>query len=306
MPSTSSRLPNSADGKMTGTSAADQGPAVLSDILAHNEAEILSEWVSQMTAATRRTDLIKEGELRGQCSLFLSLLRQALETAGPNFRSSAWDGVRGMLGDISRTRAQQGFTPTQTAMFVFSAKQPLLSHVRRVCKNDVENLASESWVVTELLDAMGLYTAEEYQKTREGIIQRQQEELLELSTPVVKLWDGVLALPVVGTLDSARTQVLMESLLQAIVDTDCKVAIVDITGVPTVDTVVAQHLLKTVTAARLMGAECIISGVRPQIAQTIVHLGIDLTNVITKATLAAALQVALDSLGISFKRAPRS
>ena len=306
MSSTSSRLNNSSDGKMTGISTPERSSTVLSDILAHNEAEILSEWVSQMNAATRRTDLIKEAELRGQCSLFLSLMRQALEAAGPNFRSSAWDGLRTMLGDISRSRAQQGFTPTQTAMFVFSAKQPLLNHVRRICNSDVETLASESWVVTELLDAMGLYTAEEYQKSREGIIQRQQEELLELSTPVVKLWDGVLALPVVGTLDSARTQILMESLLQAIVDTNCRVAIVDITGVPTVDTVVAQHLLKTVTAARLMGAECIISGVRPQIAQTIVHLGINLTDVITKATLAAALQVALDSLGISFKRATRS
>jgi rsbT co-antagonist protein RsbR len=271
---------------------------LLAEILASNEAQVLAEWLSQMSGATRRTDLIKESELHAQCSLFLSVMRQALETAGPNFQSTAWDGVRGMLGDISRSRAQQGFTPTQTTMFVLSAKRPLLSQIRRMCNNDGDMLVAETWSVTELLDAMGLYALEAYQKSREGIIRRQQEELLELSTPVLKLWDGILALPVVGTLDSARTQILMESLLQAIVDTNCQMAIIDITGVPTVDTVVAQHLLKTVTAARLMGAECIISGVRPQIAQTIVHLGINLENVITKATLSAALQVALDLLGV--------
>jgi rsbT co-antagonist protein RsbR len=298
---TSSRaVSDSASGKIVSIA---QGSRFLSDILARHEAEVLGDWLNQMSAATRRTDLIKESELRAQCSRFLSLMRHALETAGPNFQSSGWDGVRGMLGDISRSRAQQGFTPTQTTMFVFSAKRPFLSQIRRVCNDDGDTMAAESWSVSELLDAMGLYAVESYQKSREDIIKRQQEELLELSTPVVKLWDGVLTLPVVGTLDSARTQILMESLLQAIVDTNCQVAIIDITGVPTVDTVVAQHLLKTVTAARLMGADCIISGVRPQIAQTIVHLGIDLKDVITKATLSAALQVALDSLGVRLTKA---
>jgi rsbT co-antagonist protein RsbR len=280
----------------------NQGSTVLSEIFARHEAEVLGDWLDHMSAATRRTDLMKESELHAQCSRLLGLMRQALETAGPNFRSAGWDGVRGMLSDISKSRAQQGFTPTQTTMFVFSAKQPLLSQIRRMCNNDGDMLAAETWSVTELLDAMGLYAVESYQKSREEVVKRQQEELLELSTPVVKLWDGILTLPVVGTLDSARTQILMESLLQAIVDTNCQVAIIDITGVPTVDTVVAQHLLKTVTAARLMGADCIISGVRPQIAQTIVHLGIDLKDVVTKATLSAALQVALDSLGIRLSR----
>ena len=298
---TSSRaVSDSASGKIVSIA---QGSKFLSDILARHEAEVLGDWLNQMSAATRRTDLIKESELRAQCSRFLSLMRQALETAGPNFQSSGWDGVRGMLGDISRSRAQQGFTPTQTTMFVFSAKQPFLSQIRRFYNDDGDTMAAESWSVSELLDAMGLYAVESYQKSREEIIKRQQEELLELSTPVVKLWDGVLTLPVVGTLDSARTQILMESLLQAIVDTNCQVAIIDITGVPTVDTVVAQHLLKTVAAARLMGADCIISGIRPQIAQTIVHLGIDLKDVITKATLSAALQVALDSLGVRLTKA---
>jgi rsbT co-antagonist protein RsbR len=278
----------------------------LSGVIARNEKEILGDWIREMTGATRRIDLIREGELQTQCSEFLQLTKDALAAGGSDFLLPAWDKVREMLGNISRSRAQQGFSPSETAMFVFSAKRPLFNQLRRAFKNDADALASETWSATELLDSMGLYTAEVYQKSREEVIRRQQEELLELSTPVVKLWDGILALPIIGTLDSARTQVVMESLLQAIVQTNSSVAIIDITGVPTVDTVVAQHLLKTVTAARLMGAECIISGVRPQIAQTIVHLGINLLDVATKATLAAAFKTALDRLGFTFVRATKS
>jgi rsbT co-antagonist protein RsbR len=275
---------------------------VLPVILAQKESEILADWLKNISAATRRSDLIKDSDLRVQCSQFLSMTRKALEQGGSNFQGPAWSGVREMLDDISRSRAQQGFSASETASFVFSAKQPIFTEISAYCKGDANALAAETWAATELLDAMGLYTTEVYQKSREGVIKRQQEELLELSTPVVKLWDGILALPVIGTLDSARTQVVMESLLQAIVDTNSRVAIIDITGVPTVDTVVAQHLLKTVTAARLMGADCIISGVRPQIAQTIVHLGINLLDVTTKATLAAAFRVALEQLGYDFVR----
>jgi len=278
----------------------DRKISSLCSIIQNNQDEILTEWLREMTAATRRGDLIKESELRAQCTEFLRLTQQALATGGSDFRSPTWEQVRQMLGDISRSRALQGFTPTETGMFVFSAKKPLFAQIRRTYKDDAEGLAAETWTATELLDGMGLYTAEIYQKSREEVIRRQQEELLELSTPVVKLWDGILALPIIGTLDSARTQVVMESLLQAIVNTNSKVAIIDITGVPTVDTVVAQHLLKTVTAARLMGADCIISGVRPQIAQTIVHLGINLLDVTTKATLAAAFKLALDRTGFTF------
>jgi rsbT co-antagonist protein RsbR len=274
----------------------------LSSILARSQEEILAEWIKEMTGSTRRSDLMKESELRSQCSQFLRLMQQALDTAGSNMQASAWDKVREMLGDVSRTRAQQGFSPSETATFVFSVKRPIFTQLRQTYKNDAGGLASETWVATELLDSLGLYTTEVYQKSREEVIKRQQEELLELSTPVVKLWDGILALPIIGTLDSARTQIVMESLLQAIVETNSRVAIIDITGVPTVDTVVAQHLLKTVTAARLMGADCIISGVRPQIAQTIVHLGINLLDITTKATLAAAFKVALDRTGIAFTR----
>jgi len=274
----------------------------LSGILARDEQVILSDWLKEMNASTRRSDLIKDNELGAQCAQFLKLVRQAAQTAGSNFRGSVWDLVREMLSEISRSRAVQGFTPAETAMFVLSLKRPVFSRIREEFKSQPEAMSSEMWTATELLDEMGLYTIEVFQKSREEVIRRQQEELLELSTPVVKLWDGVVALPLIGTLDSARTQVVMESLLQAIVQTNSRVAIIDITGVPTVDTIVAQHLLKTVTAARLMGADCIISGVRPQIAQTIVHLGINLLDVTTKATLAAAFSVALQRLGVQFVR----
>lgn len=274
---------------------------LLSSIVAGNEDSILREWLKEMSGATRRGDLISDSDLQRQCSQFLSLTRRALDKSD-DFRSSAWDEVRVMLGDISRSRALQGFTSSETALFVFSLKRPFFTRIRQEAKADSDLLANLTWIATELLDSMGLYTTEVAQKSREEVIRRQQEELLELSTPVVKLWDGILALPIIGTLDSARTQVVMESLLQGIVQTNSKVAIIDITGVPTVDTVVAQHLLKTVTAARLMGADCIISGVRPQIAQTIVHLGINLSDITTKASLSAAFSIALHRLGISFVR----
>lgn len=269
----------------------------LSALIARHEQEIYAEWMSEIKGSLRRGDLMRDDELKSQSAEFLRLMREALERGTTNFQTGEWDGVREMLRSVSRSRAVQGFTPIETASFVFSLKKPLFAQIRKTWKDDPETLAAETWYATELLDAMGLYTTEVYQKSREEVIRRQQEELLELSTPVVKLWDGVLALPIIGTLDSARTQVVMESLLQAIVDTNSRVAIIDITGVPTVDTVVAQHLLKTVTAARLMGADCIISGVRPQIAQTIVHLGINLQDVITKSSLAAAFKVALEKLG---------
>jgi rsbT co-antagonist protein RsbR len=291
------------DHKSMSTVPIDKRTSALLSILSRNQDEIVSSWINEMTGSTRRSDLMNDTGLRHQCAQFIQQMSQALETSGNNFQSSGWSAIREMLSDISRTRAQQGFSPSETATFVFSAKRPIFSLLRQACKNDADALAAEMWAATELLDSMGLYTTEVYQKSREEVIKRQQEELLELSTPVVKLWDGILALPIIGTLDSARTQVVMESLLQAIVQSNSRVAIIDITGVPTVDTVVAQHLLKTVTAARLMGADCIISGVRPQIAQTIVHLGINLMDITTKATLAAAFKVALDRTGMTFVKA---
>jgi rsbT co-antagonist protein RsbR len=272
--------------------------ALIPRLLKQYESDLLDEWVRAQLASFRAGSKISETELRNQSTEFLSLLQQATQSGDvTDVQGPAYGRVRDMLGDMSRSRGFQGFSPTETATFVFSLKRPLFARMRKELSNDAEGLAAVTWSATELLDKLGLYTTEVYQKSREEVIARQQEELLELSTPVVKLWDGILALPMIGTLDSARTQVVMESLLQRIVETGADIAIIDITGVPTVDTLTAQHLLKTITASRLMGAECIISGIRPQIAQTIVHLGVDLAGVITKATLADAFRRALEMTG---------
>ncbi|MFZ0228481.1 MAG: STAS domain-containing protein [Mycobacterium sp.] len=273
----------------------------LLDVLAKHESAILEQWIREMSVATRRADLIKDSELRGQCTRVIQMLRQGAESDNLNIETEAWKPLREQLAEISRNRAVQGFTPTETATFVLSVKRPLFDQLRDRMANDANALASELWATTELIDSLALFTTETFLKTREEVIRRQQEEMLELSTPVVKLWDGILALPIIGTLDSARTQVVMETLLENIVKTNSRVAIIDITGVPTVDTIVAQHLLKTVTAARLMGADCIISGVRPQIAQTIVHLGINLLDVTTKATLSDAFALALQRTGVALE-----
>ncbi|HZQ19133.1 MAG TPA: STAS domain-containing protein [Terriglobales bacterium] len=273
----------------------------LGSILAQHRDEILAEWLREMTGTTRRKDLMNDAEVKSQCTRFLDLLIESAASGGTSTSAKSYDPMRSMLEEISRSRTLQGFTATETATFVFSLKRPLFNAIREDV-NDAAAVAQELWTATELLDNLGLYTAEVYLKSREEVIRRQQEEMLELSTPVVKLWEGILALPLIGTLDSARTQVVMESLLESIVKTNSKVAIIDITGVPTVDTVVAQHLLKTVTAARLMGADCIISGVRPQIAQTIVHLGINLLDVTTKATLSDAFALAAKRTGLAFVR----
>ena len=278
----------------------------LPEILKRRESDILDQWIrEQMGAASLRRDLLSEAQVREQSREFLSLVAQAAGKAPmTSVEAPAWQPVRDLLSDLSRSRAAQGFSPVETATFVYSLKQPLFEVLRQEYQGNGASLAEELWTASAALDRLGLYTTEVYQKTREEVIARQQQEMLELSTPVVKLWDGVLALPMIGTLDSARTQVVMESLLERIVETGAEVAIIDITGVPTVDTLVAQHLLKTITAARLMGAECIISGIRPQIAATIVHLGVDLSAVITKATLADAFQVALGRLGLGVQRVP--
>jgi rsbT co-antagonist protein RsbR len=278
--------------------------SILATILAAHEREILEQWMREQVGAIGRRELISDAALRDQSREFLGLLRAALERgAGTNIDAREYDAVLQLLGDLSRSRGMAGFSPSETAAFVFSLKRPLFAFLRQDVGGDTQRLADESWRVTELLDRLGLYTTEVYQKAREQVIARQQQDMLELSTPVVKLWDGILALPMIGTLDSARTQVVMETLLQRIVETGAEVAIIDITGVPTVDTLVAQHLIKTVTAARLMGADCIISGIRPQIAQTIVHLGVELADVATKATLADAFRLALQRTGVAFGRA---
>jgi rsbT co-antagonist protein RsbR len=278
----------------------------LPEILANHSSDLLNDWLkAQAAEVPRRARAISEAENREQSREFLDLLKTAVQDGHyEDIRGPGWGSVLRMLEGLSRSRGLQGFSPAETATFVFSFKKPLFTRLRREFSKDPESLAELTWTSTELLDKLGLFTTEVHQKAREEVILRQQQELLELSTPVVKLWDGVLALPLIGTLDSARTQVVMENLLQRIVETGSGIAIIDITGVPTVDTVTAQHLLKTVTAARLMGAECIISGIRPQIAQTIVHLGVDLGGVISKSSLADAFAVALERTGRMVRRVP--
>jgi len=271
----------------------------LSTLIDRNAAVVLENWVRhQLTARTLRPDLMNEQELRKQSSTFLTGFQRALAAGDANIDGPDWVPVHDLLASLSAGRAEAGYTPSQTATFVFSLKQPLFDLWRSEV-TDARQLTDGLWTITTLVDALGLETTEIHQKRRNSIIVRQQQELLELSTPVVSLWEGVLAVPLIGTLDSARTQVVMENLLQRIVDTGAGIAIIDITGVPTVDTMVAQHLLKTIAAARLMGADCIISGIRPQIAQTIVHLGVELGTVSTKATLADAFAVALRRSGLS-------
>lgn len=272
---------------------------IISSVLKKSGKDLQTAWARDLAAATPTgKGRISAIELEQQTGEFLQLLTTAAEHAkGADVSAAEFKPLREFLEGVSRSRAVQGFTSDETATFIFSFKKPLFEQLKLAAGKDAEKLADETWRATILLDSLGLHTVKAFQKAREEVINRQQREMLELSTPVVKLWDGILALPMIGTLDSARTQVVMENLLQKVVETGAQIAILDITGVPTVDTLVAQHLLKTVTALRLMGAECIISGVRPQIAQTIVHLGVDLQGVTTKANLADALALALKRTG---------
>src|SRR6201992_1172568 len=274
----------------------------VAELVGSHEQTIFPEWIDlQKKSGSLQTGRITETELISQSRNFLHLLRDGLTKGGKDASNPAYEPAKQMLAEVSRSRALQGFSPSETATFVFSLKQPLFNVLNRDPALSPAQAAELTWSVTTLLDQLGLFTLEIFQKSREEVIVRQQREISELSTPVVKLWDGILALPLIGTLDSQRTQVVMESLLQTIVDVEAEIAIIDITGVPTVDTLTAQHLLKTVAAARLMGADCLISGIRPQIAQTMVHLGVEL-NVISKASLADAFAVALRQTGRAVTR----
>ncbi len=275
------------------------------DLIRAHQDQVVTQWAENLNAGAQDARISPrelDTQLREFWRLFLVTLAQS---SAAGIGSSEWAETRSFLEQLSRDRVLKGFSSSETASFLFSLKRPLFELVQQGLADDPKLLGNQLWAITEVIDTFGLHSVKVYQKTREDVIQRQQEEMLELSTPVVKLWDGVLALPMIGTLDSQRTQVVMESLLQRIVDTGSEIAIIDITGVPTVDTLVAQHLLKTVTAIRLMGADAIISGVRPQIAQTIVHLGLDLQGIVTKANLADALALALKRTGQVVTQAAR-
>ena len=280
------------------------------ETIRQNRESILQDWLTRLKTAVQRRDLISERVLESQASEMVSNIVDVPKgTTLEDFTAPAWQPLKSMLANLSVSRATSGFTPSETANFVLSLKPSLFTVARKQQANKPDELFAEILIINDFIDKLALHTSDSYIHGRDQVIARQQEEMLELSTPVVTLWDGIVALPLIGTLDSARTQVVMESLLQAIVQTNSRFAIIDITGVPTVDTLVAQHLLKTITAARLMGAECIISGIRPQIAQTIVHLGINLQDVITKSKLADAFRLALERSGrkvVRIEKAPDS
>ncbi len=279
--------------------------AALVALLSESREQILKDWLTELQAGNGARALGSDAKDAGD---LLNALPAGLTGGGDaeNFLDGRWAAVHAVLEGLSRTRAAQGSTAAETSRFVQALKKSLFSGLQERLRDDPATMVDAVWEVSKLIDKMALLTITTYQRTREEIIVRQQQELLELSTPVVKLWEGVLAVPMIGTLDSARTQLVMETLLQRIVDTGSEIAIIDITGVPTVDTLVAQHLLKTVTAIRLMGADCIISGIRPQIAQTIVHLGIDLQGITTKASLADALSLAIKRAGFTVSRATKT
>jgi rsbT co-antagonist protein RsbR len=278
--------------------------ATINEMVQTDSDRFLAEWLAEAKLDNHKS---KTSDARGvsEAKELLNAFSQGIQLDGEpsSFDGHAWTDLRGVLGALSSSRAAQGVSSEETSRFVLAMKKPLFSRLQARHANDAGALMDTLLWVSSLVDKMAQFTVGTYQRTREEIINRQQHELLELSTPVIKLWDGVLAVPMIGTLDSNRTQLVMEALLQRIVETGSDLAIIDITGVPTVDTLVAQHLLKTVAAIRLMGAECIISGIRPQIAQTIVHLGIDLQGVTTKATLADALALALKTSGYTVSRA---
>ena len=287
--------PAVADGSLAGMAA----------ILTERRDQILAAWISaQISSNAYRFGQLSEADVRSESTAILGALERAV--AGGGFGDAADPGYAalvGLLHSMSKDRARQDYSPSETAVAVFSLKDGLGVALEEAFAGQPERLAAEILVANRLVDDLGLVTFEAYVVGRQEVITSQQQSLLELSTPVVKLWDGIVAAPLIGTLDSGRTQMVMEGLLQAIVDTESQIAIVDITGVSMVDTLVAQHLLKTVAATRLMGADCIISGIRPQIAKTMVHLGVDLSEVATKATLADAFKLALRRIGASVSAA---
>lgn len=276
----------------------------ISRLLQKRKKQILEDWMNaQLSDEGLREDLMTNEELREQSNELLDALVASLTDSNLNdLESEAFESINEILSGISISRARQGFSPRETGLFIFSLKDALLKNLQAEFKSDTTGLVEAILKVNRLMDNLGIVTFETFIKGREEVILRQTDEIAEISTPVIRVWDGILALPIIGTLDSARTQVVMENLLQEIVESGSTIAILDISGVPAVDSLVAQHIIKTVAATRLMGAECIISGIRPEIAQTVVHLGIDLSTIVTKASLAHALKYAFSMLRLDVRK----
>ncbi len=279
--------------------------AAIEGVITEHRDRILRDWLSEFTTSSKPAAIGGTNVMTAEGRDLLDAISAGIGAGGTaeSFDTPVWNEARAVLDRVSETRAVRGASAKETSRYILALKRPLFVALQERLGSKPNALFAAVWEVTSLVDQIAQHTVSTFQRSREEVISRQQQELLELSTPVVKLWDSVLAVPMIGTLDSNRTQLVMEFLLQRIVETGSELAIIDITGVPTVDTLVAQHLLKTVTAIRLMGADCIISGVRPQIAQTIVHLGIELKGITTKATLADALALALKQVGYSVSRA---
>ena len=274
------------------------------ELIRKKKEHILKTWITtQVDDPALREDLMSKEDMRRESEELLDAFIQAIQTDNyQNIEAQEYNTIIELLTNISLSRAHTGFTPRETATFVTSLKKAIIRILQEEHKDDLDILINEVLKISDLLDSLSIITIETYLKGREEVITRQASEINEISTPVIKVWDGVLAMPIIGTIDSARTQVVMESLLQEIVDSGCCIAILDISGVPTVDSLVAQHLIKTVNATQLMGAECIISGIKPDIAQTIVHLGIDLAGIQTKTSLASALQLAFTKMNLTVKK----
>ena len=276
-------------------------------LLQKKKKALMELWLkNQLSNETLRDDLISNDEIISQSAEFLDGLLKTLNASNLTDSNSAdFDEVIETLSGLTVERARKGFTPRETSLFIIGLKDAMLQVIAQENADPKESF-SESFKINSLMDNLIIITFETFIKSREEVILRQIDEISDIATPVIRIWDGILALPIIGTLDSSRTQVVMENLLEEIVATGSRIAILDISGVPAVDSLVAQHLIKTVSATRLMGAECIISGIRPEIAQTVVHLGIDLSNIITKASLASALKHAFQLLKLEVKKIPTS
>ncbi|MDQ3651940.1 MAG: STAS domain-containing protein [Acidobacteriota bacterium] len=290
------QTPTVGGGEGTALKHAARGVA---EIITTRREEILNLWIAERLESNDfRDELISKKELRQQSKQIIDMLaRLVKESNGGDFEGPVFDEMRSFLNQISHQRAVKGYTPEENATYILSLRNVVLPLFAEEFAGDLVGLVREMNYFTRLLDRMGLVMVENFIRSREEVIRQQRADMLELSTPVIKLWDKILTLPIIGTLDSRRAQMMMEALLQKIVETGSTIAILDITGVRTMDTLVANHLIKTVTAARLMGARCILTGVSPAIAQTMVQLGIDLTQITTRAQMSDGIKLALEMIG---------
>ncbi|MBC8875183.1 MAG: STAS domain-containing protein [Planctomycetes bacterium] len=276
------------------------GEMSVQDLLASKEKELLETWMTAQTAdAALRADLLSVDDLRKQSIEFLRAFVQAMASGNlGDIAQPEYAKVRDTLKSISKSRATQGFTPSETAAYIFSLKDSILELLQAEFGGVPDRLNTEVIRISKLLDKLGLITFEEYTRGREETVKEQQKSILEMSSPIVTLWEKILAVPIIGLLDSRRTQQIMEELLQTIVQTGSKVAVIDITGVGVMDTLVSTHLIKTASAVKLLGAEAVITGIRPEVAQTVVHLGVDLGGLVTRASMADGLAYAFTKLGL--------